>query len=129
MKIPGINIQYPWSQLLLSGEKTIETRFYPIPAKYLSVPLAIIETPGETKNFVARVVGTITFAECTEYRNEKQFREDQSKHLISPGSPFDWSSKKKKWKWSVKSVRKIRPTLAPKRKGIIWTTSLQINDL
>ena len=38
----GINIQFPISQLILSGDKTVETRTYPIPERYLGVDLALI---------------------------------------------------------------------------------------
>ena len=50
--------------MLLSGEKTVETRGYPLPEKYVGCELAIIETPGprgrrEAGIEKARIVGTI----------------------------------------------------------------------
>ena len=29
--LPGINIQAPWAEAIVSGRKVIETRFYPMP--------------------------------------------------------------------------------------------------
>ena len=45
--LPGINIQAPWAEAIVSGRKLIETRFYPMPRKWIGQPLAIIETPGQ----------------------------------------------------------------------------------
>jgi len=63
-KLTGINIQFPISRLILSGEKTVETRTYPIPEHYINQELAIIETPGRDGDFKARIVGTIIFSGC-----------------------------------------------------------------
>lgn len=123
--LPGINIQYPWSQLLLSGKKTVETRFYPIPKKYTNVPLALIETPGKSGNFQARVVGIIRFERCYKYESERAFRSDESRHLLKNGADFDWETGKEKWAWCVLEVKSLPTAIpAPKRRGIIWTSSV-----
>ena len=51
--LPGINIQAPWAEAIVSGRKVIETRFYPMPRKWVGQPLAIIETPGKARHFQA----------------------------------------------------------------------------
>ena len=58
----GINIQTPWSELLINGDKSVETRSYPLPEKYMGEELALIETPGRYGRFKARIIGTITFS-------------------------------------------------------------------
>ena len=44
--IPGVNIRWPWSKLLLEGTKTVETRSYPLPTGFVGKEIAVIETPG-----------------------------------------------------------------------------------
>lgn len=123
--LPGINIQYPWSQLLLSGKKTIETRLYPIPKKYTNVPLALIETPGKGGDFPARVVGIIRFERCYRYESERAFRSDESRHLLKKGADFDWKTGREKWAWHVVEVEPLSTAIpAPKHRGIIWTSSV-----
>ena len=50
MKLSGLNIQQPWSSLLIDGYKSVETRSYPLPQKYEGVELALISTPGKKRN-------------------------------------------------------------------------------
>jgi hypothetical protein len=47
LEIPGINIQASCSELNLRGQKTVETRGYPLPEKLIGKMLALIETPGK----------------------------------------------------------------------------------
>ena len=51
--LPAINIQFPISELILSGKKTIETRTYALPEKYIERDLYLIETPGSNGAFKA----------------------------------------------------------------------------
>ena len=76
LTLPGINIQSPWAELLLTGLKRIETRKYPLPQKHDAEWMWLIETPGKLKHFKARVVGIIQFAETFEYKNIEQGRAD-----------------------------------------------------
>src|SRR4029450_4821616 len=55
--LPGINIQVPWAEAILSGQKVIETRFYPLPGKWVGQPLAVIETPGRARGFKSHIAG------------------------------------------------------------------------
>jgi hypothetical protein len=131
-ELPGINIQWPWSELLLSGKKTIETRSYPIPEKFKNVEMAIIETPGPNgkKNGImeARIVGTITFSNSTEYKTKVQWLKDQDKHLVTPDDKqFSFRSDKAKWGWIVKDIRRFDlPKSPPKKRGIVFAKSCKI---
>lgn len=128
--LPGLNIQQPWAALMLSGKKTVETRFYPIPDKYLDVPLAIIETPGKTGNFKSRIVGAVIFSDCYQYKSEQDFRKDAKRHLISNGDQFDWTSDKRKWAWVIREVKALKnPVPAPSKRGIIWTSKIELKQL
>jgi hypothetical protein len=126
VKYAGVNIQYPISAAIVSGEKTIETRTYPIPLKYLNTEMLLVETPGPKGNFPARIVAIIKFTDCIAYKNKHQFYKDESKHLISRGSTWDWADKQK-FGWKVQVVRVIDPPkIVQKQKGIVFTKNLDL---
>jgi hypothetical protein len=131
--LPGINIQWPWSQLIASGIKTVETRKYPIPEKYIDRPLALIETPGprgkkEAGIEKARIIGVITFSESFEYKTVKQWRDDYERHCVPTNDPqFTYTKGTPKWGWEVASVIQFtRPIKAPTKKGIVFATSCSV---
>ncbi len=134
VNIPGINIQWPWSQKLLSGEKTIETRSYPIPAKYIGKELALIETPGPLgkRNGISksRIIGTITFSSCKKYETKESWLSDQRHHLVSAGdSCYDYDAKVPKWGWIVSLVIPLKETVsAPLKRGIVFATKCSIPE-
>lgn len=122
----GINIQWPISTLISSGQKTIETRTYPLPKKYIGVPLALIETPGKTGKFKARVIGIVTFAKSFQYKSKEEFYRDIERHKVSKDTEWSWA-KKKKWGWIIQSfvpLKKPRP-LGSER-GIIFRNNIEI---
>ncbi len=125
--LTGINIQFPISRLIIDGNKTIETRTYPIPDHLIGKELAIIETPGKTGKFKARIIGTIIFSGCFKYKNKKSFYSDTHKHCVDQDSPWKWNSAKPKWAWMISKIEKLRdPIPAPISKGIVYTNQIQI---
>lgn len=127
--LPGLNIQWPWSRLLLSGEKVVETRSYPIPDKHIGKELAIIETPGprgaaEAGIAKAQIIGTITFSDSFEYQSRDQWLADRKRHCVSPGDPvYGFKSDTPKFGWVVASVSQLpKPVAAPKKRGIIFAS-------
>jgi hypothetical protein len=127
---PGINIQAPWSQLILSGRKTMETRFYPLPKKYIGTKLALVETPGPSKVFKARVIGLITFGESFPYKSKAAFYADSRKHLVTTeAADFSWESGlgKLKWGWPILRVEPF-DTFVPVsgRRGIIFSSQIAL---
>lgn len=131
-EIPGLNIQWPWSRLILDGSKTIETRSYPIPEKYLNVELAIIETPGPHGKKAgidgARIVGTIKFSGCFRYNEFEEWAEDYDRHCVPVNDPqYKFSNETEKWGWIIKEVKGFRiPRPAPVKRGIVFATSCEI---
>ncbi|NBX76673.1 MAG: hypothetical protein EBQ92_08970 [Proteobacteria bacterium] len=123
--LPGLNIQAPWSQNILEGNKTIETRFYPLPKKYIGKEMFIIETPGKKGRFKARIVGTVVFGEPFEYDSEQSFYRDRRKHLVAAqSSDFTWESGKgkTKWGWPILKVEAFNLDLPARlKRGIIFT--------
>lgn len=109
----GININdrlFPFTDKILSGKKTIETRNKPTLNSYVGKRVGLIKT-GKGK---ATLVGYVTVGEPIFYRNQEEFDKDYNKHLVSPDSPFYI---KDGGKWGY-------PMLNPER-----TTPREINTL
>jgi hypothetical protein len=125
--LTGINVQFPISQLIVDGTKTIETRTYPIPKKYLNVPLVIIETPGKLGKFKSRAIGIVIFINCFEYESEVTFYEDVNRHRVERNSPWRWIKGKKKWGWVVGVVTPLQePQNISQKKGIVFTKGIKL---
>lgn len=128
--ISGINIQYPWSKYLVEGKKTIETRTYAIPMKYLGRPLAIVETAGKFKKDVpeTRIIGIVIFKECWRYENIENWKKDKKYHLVEEtDSLYGWNENKEKWAWLVESIVKFEfPIPPPKSRGIVYVSNCQV---
>ena len=131
--IPGINIQWPWSQLLVSGRKVIETRKYPLPDRLENIDLALIETPGpkgkkEAGIEKARIIGTITFSKSFQYKTERHWKRDKKRHCVSINDPlYTFCSDQEKWGWEVIQVKQFHnPVKAPKKKGHIYAKKCRI---
>ena len=124
----GINIQTPWSNMLINGVKTIETRSYPLPKKYEGIELVLVETQGNKSNFISRAIGTIVFSCSIEYSDQKSWQNDYFKHKVSGNDKnFGWKPDKKKYGWIVIKVKKFeKPIDITQRKGIIFTTGLKL---
>lgn len=122
-KLPGLNVQAPWSRLLLERKKTIETRTYEIPQKYLRQDFWLIETPGTEGNFKARIIGTIRFSGWKEYFSAEEFYSDSDAHLITENNLlFRWRADSKKYGWIVEHVSSVPEFDAPHPRGIIYAS-------
>ncbi len=122
----GINVQWPISELILSGEKTIETRTYPIPKHYLNVDMILIETPGKKGKFKARMRGIIRFTDCFKYPSKAAFYRDSSKHCVTPESEWAWLDKPK-WGWEVSVVEVFElPKPLQKPSGIKYSKGIRL---
>ena len=87
-QLMGININdkcQDFTGQILRGEKTIETRKTRSLDPYIGERIGLIRT-GVGK---ATLVGYATVGEPVVYDSVAKFRQDQSKHLVSPGSTFD----------------------------------------
>lgn len=124
----GINIQSPWSYLLINADKCVETRSYSLPIKYEGEELALIETPGKYGDFKARIIGSITFSHSFKYPDENAWKDDYARHLVPEDDvDFGWKKDKEKYGWVVSNVVKFdSPQPAPENKGIIFTNNCNI---
>jgi hypothetical protein len=123
----GLNVQSPWSSLLINGEKSVETRSYPLPEKYEGVELALIETPGKYGQFKCRIIGTITFSHSFEYPDKTSWVGDYNRHKVEENNEFFSWNDKPKYGWVVSDVKKFDDHIpAPKKKGIIFTKNCKV---
>jgi hypothetical protein len=123
----GLNIQTPWSSLLIDGLKSVETRSYHLPLKYEGVELYLVETPGKLGKFKARVIGTISFSHSFKYSTKTDWINDHNRHLVSQDDPlYSWNDKPK-YGWVVCSVKKFdEPLDISGKRGIIFTNNLTL---
>ncbi len=125
---PAINIQWPISQLIIDGKKTVETRTYPIPEKYINRELLIVETPGRHGRFKARIIGLVTFSRCYQYESKTSFYKDVKKHCVDPKSDWAWTGTSPKWGWDIQKLVKLnKPIPAPSHRGILFTKAIQLD--
>jgi len=124
----GLNIQAPWASLLINEQKTVETRSYPLPQKYKNVELALIETPGKSGRFKARIIGTITFSHSFLYQDKQVWACDYNRHKVAEDDEFySWSPHKFKYGWVVSNIKKFeKPLDISQRRGIVFTNNITI---
>ena len=100
----GINIndkEYPFTEWILSGIKTIETRRAPSLHPYIGKRVGIIRT-GKGK---ATLVGFVTIGGPIYYQTEEEFRKDENKHCVNAGSKYDIDGL---GKWGYPIINPIR---------------------
>ncbi len=125
----GLELQQPFSGMVMSGMKTIETRSYPLPSSLLYKHICLIESkPGkdgvsDLKDFAynrtgneedgkegethPRILGTIVFSECFEYESEEQWKQDCDAHCVSVETYYDWP-RSRNLEYMIKEERKER---------------------
>ncbi len=122
----GVNIQWPISELIVSGEKTVETRTYALPEKHLNQAMVLIETPGKQGKFKARMVAVIKFTDSFKYKSKTAFYKDIDRHKVTKDSLWAWSDEKPKWGWEVTVLKTFKAKEAPKKKGIVFTKDISL---
>jgi hypothetical protein len=121
----AINIQWPWSQLIMSGKKTVELRKYPLPKKLINKPLLLIETPGpKGKKYAgikrAKIIGIVVFECPIKYKNKNACISSVNDHLVHP-SILEPRQNSEFWAWKVKKIKKIKKEyFAPSIRGQVF---------
>jgi hypothetical protein len=112
--------------MILSGAKTVETRTYPLPKKYVGQTMLVVETPGRSGKFKSRIVARIVFGESFQYKSKAEFYLDQFKHHVDKESPWAWGNKKK-WGWPIEKMERLKKTVPLNRSpGIVYSIGLSI---
>lgn len=86
--VMGININddvTPWTDLILAGKKTIETRNTPTLNAYIGKRVGIVRTGKKRK---ATLVGYATVGTPIKHNSPEEFDKDYNKHYVAPDSPF-----------------------------------------
>lgn len=112
----GLNINDStgqWSDMLLNGVKTIETRNQNNLKAHVGKPIGVIRT-GVGK---AHVVGFIILGEPIEYKTRLAFRKDAKQHRVKEGSQFDWNGQK--FGYPVTVVKKLDKPIPVTTRGIV----------
>ena len=112
----GININdktQPFTDQILHGQKTIETRNTPTLHPHVGKRVGIVRT-GKGP---AQVVGHATIGKPIFYKNEEDFRKDYDKHQVAPQSKFDIGPNGK-WGYPLLNVERVKP-YPPKGRGIV----------
>ncbi|MEZ4815053.1 MAG: ASCH domain-containing protein [Bdellovibrionota bacterium] len=130
--LTGINIQWPWSDLIASGTKKIETRGFRIPKKHIGKELAIIETPGPFGKLQgikrARIIGVMVIESCYEYKSYQDWVKDFPLHKVTKDDPnYSFKEGEPKWAWKIKAAYRIeKPIAPPKARGIVFATNCKL---
>ena len=118
----GLNIQYPFSQLILAKLKDTEVRDYALGHRNIANPdeeMFLIETPPKNQASAAvdhidlgppprqaQVVGTVSFSKSEQYKKKAAWNLDRRRHRIKRGSALDWQqSQGDKYAWRIGQVR------------------------
>ena len=136
VSLRGLNIQWPFSQLLLNGTKLEEVRQYPLNYRGIAKTqeeVFIVETKGPSvckeRNAIshgiqiparpstAQIVGTIRFACSQPYYDKQTFHEARCRHRIKADSKFDWDGHHRLYGWRVDSVRALTVPIPVGRTG------------
>ena len=131
--LTGINIQWPWSELLMNGDKVIETRRYPMPERLKGMELAVIETPGprgkkDAGILKARITGTIVFGETYQYKTKAHWRREFDKHRVPlDDDQYEYEAGDIIWAWTVTRVEKLdKPVQTPAKRGIVFAKNCKV---
>lgn len=92
---------------ILSGDKTIETRNKPTLHPYIGQRMGLVRT-GKGK---AQLVGYVTIGKPKLYTSQRAFDAEAGSHLVGSDSPFHISKTKNgsKWGYELLDVERIEP--------------------
>ena len=127
LSLPGLNVQWPFSQLIVMGVKKVEVRKYDLGWRRIAEArreMWLVETPGDRKSLrsgwaiagdnvvaerpeVARIVATIVFSHAKKYVSREEFRDDEENHRIGEGGNYDWDGSGDMYGWYVAEVRRL----------------------
>ena len=127
----GLNIHWPFSQLIMQGAKQKEIRSYPLGHRGIGQPneeMWLIENPGPRRTADAdalvgdltlparpertQIIGSVCFSHSDEYETTAAFHDDTHSHRIKRGGGKDWDGKGKRHAWHVCAARPLMSPIA-----------------
>ena len=123
----GLEMQLPYSEFVLNGQKSIESRAYPLPEALVGAKIEILQSEkgqdrvssvpdrvilqksSENSSSIQpplKRIGWVKFAKCIEYTSRERFEADQEKHLVDPNSGYSWNDERPMYGWVVGSYHK-----------------------
>ena len=137
----ALEMQAPWARRLLDGDKTVETRSYPLPAGLVGRSIEVLESkPGEdgvsslgdTVEALCAglsVVGRVTFTNSEAYSSRDAWAADESRHLVSPTSEgYGWKGPKSVFAWTVGDVTSYPKPRAVRRMRRVLRSLFEVDQ-
>ena len=116
----ALEVQQPFSQYLLDGRKTIETRSYPLPEELRSKQIYLLSSvQGEAKKsslpdiVIAskhddlKLIGILQFSKSVQYTCLDLWNTERCKHMVEECSAYDFKGDADVFGWAVESVSVI----------------------
>lgn len=113
---------------MLTSQKTIETRAYPLPEALLNAKIEILQSEkgvdgvSSVPNKVSlrmvndlfsthpspsvKRIGWVTFTTCLQYKSREHFESDALLHLVPLNSGYGWSNERPMYGWVVGTSKK-----------------------
>ena len=114
VKDKGINIndsKVPYTDMILSGKKTVETRRKPTLDPYIGRKIGIIST-GKGP---AKLVGYAKVGKPKHYHSKKEFDKDRRRHKVPESSKEEKSSG---YGYPLSEIKRVKPRKV-KSRGIV----------
>merc|ERR1712107_572420 len=112
----GLEIQRPWSRMVLLGTKVVETRRYPLPPALIGRELLLLETQEAAARVsslpdrvpegdpLVQAIGTVTFSACIAYTTMEEWTADEPRHCVPADSNFAWATNQEIFGWVIAKV-------------------------
>jgi len=89
----------------------------------------LIETPGRTGDFKARMIAFIIFGKSVQYMTKGSFYLDAHRHGVYPDNKqFQWDPKKGKYGWPVLWTSRFNRDLPAPKRGIVYAKDVDVPD-
>ena len=114
----ALEVQHPWSDLLLSRRKSVETRTYPFPPWLIGERIHVLQSPPGTPGVSAvpdevysgdtrfPLAGWIVVGECFRYESRQSWESDAARHCIptDEAGAYGWSDEREIYGWVIESA-------------------------
>ena len=123
----GFNVNdnpVPWTDLILAGKKTIETRDSPSLSPHIGERVGIVSTHPRG---VPALVAYCVLGEPIVYTTNEQFRADNAKHQVPGGPEWDLQPGAVKYGYPITDLEPCEPMII-RSQGRVWRKLAAGND-